>query len=241
MTDLQEVFSQWNLSPSNLASFVTDNGSNIVCAFTLLGWPCVSCFSHTLHFAVEEVFKIPAVLKELARLRQVVSHFNHSPKATYVLKQKQQLLQHAELKLVQDVSTCWNFCYHMVERFIKLQQSVCAALIELQRQDLMPHDNEVTTMEVYEAVMKPIADITDLIGGEKLFTFSAVRPLIYKLYNSYLKVNTTDNPVGKAMKPAMHNKLLQYYNKQTLDILNIAAFLDTRFKSLSFLEEVELA
>ena len=127
----------------------------------------------------------------------------------------------------------------MVERFIKLQQSVCAALIELQRQDLMPHDNEVTKMEVYEAVMKPIADITDFIGGEKLVTFSIVQPLLYKLYNSYLKVDTTDNPVGKAMKKTMHTKLLQYYNKQTLDILNIAAFLDPRFKSLSFLEEVD--
>lgn len=80
----------------------------------------------------------------------------------------------------------------MVERFIKLKQPVCAALIELQRQDLMPHESEVSMMEVYQAVMKPIADITDVIGGEKHISFSAVRPLIYKLYNSYLKVNATD-------------------------------------------------
>ena len=66
MTGLQEIFSRWNLSPSNLASFVTDNGSNIVRAFTLLGWPHVSCFSRTLHLAVEEAFKIPAVSKALA-------------------------------------------------------------------------------------------------------------------------------------------------------------------------------
>ena len=127
----------------------------------------------------------------------------------------------------------------MVERFIKLQQSVCAALIELQRQDLMPHDNEVTTMEVYQAIVKPIAEITGVIVGEKHVSFSAVRPLIYKLYNSYLKVNTTDHSVGKSMKTAMYTKLLQYYNGQALDILNIAAFLDSRFKSLSFLEEVD--
>ena len=126
----------------------------------------------------------------------------------------------------------------MVERFIKLQQPVCAALIELQRQDLMPQDSEVSKMEVYQAIMKPIADITDAIGGEKHVSFSAIRPLIYKLYNYYLKVNTTDSSVGKTMKTAMHTKLLQYYNSQTLDILNIAAFLDPRFKSLSFLEEV---
>ena len=86
--------------------------------------------------------------------------------------------------------------------------------------------------------MKPITDITDFIGGEKLVIFSAIQPLIYKLYDSYLKVYTTDNPVGKAMKAAMHTKLFQYYNKQTLDILNVAAFLDPHFKSLSFLEEV---
>jgi len=239
MTELQEVFSRWSLLPSNLASFVTDNGSNIVRAFTLLGWPRVSCFSHTLQLAVEEAVKIPAVSKALARVRRLVTHFNHSPKATYVLKQKQQLLQHTDLTLIQDVSTRWNSAYLMVERFIKLQQPVCAALIELQRQDLMPHDSEVSTIEVYQAVMKPIAEITDSIGGEKQITFSAVRPLIYKLYNSYLKVSISDTSLGKTMKTVMHTKLLQYYNSQTLEILNIATLLDPRFKSLSFLEEVE--
>jgi len=41
------------------------------------------------------------------------------------------------------------------------------------------------------------------------------------------------------MKTAMHTKLFQYYNTETLNILNNAAFLDPRFKSLIFLEEVE--
>ena len=171
MTELQEVFSRWNLLPSNLASFVTDNASNIVRAFTLLGWPRVSCFNRTLQLAVEEAVRIPAVSKALARIRRLVTHFNHSPKATYVLKQKQQLLQHTDLTLIQDVSSRWNSAYHMVERFIKLQQPVCAALIELQRQDLMPHDSEVSTIKVYQAVMKPMADITDSIGGEKCVTY----------------------------------------------------------------------
>ena len=45
MKELEEMFSRWNLLPLNLSSFVTDNASNIVRAFTLLGWPCVSCFS----------------------------------------------------------------------------------------------------------------------------------------------------------------------------------------------------
>ena len=51
---------------------------------------------------------------------------------------------------------------------------MCAALIELQIQDLMPHDSEMSTIKVYQAVMKPMTDITDSIGGEKRVTYSAV-------------------------------------------------------------------
>ena len=39
------------------------------------------------------------------------------------------------------------------------------------------------------------------------------------------------------MNTAIHAKLLQYYNSPTLNILNIAVFLDPHFKSSSFLEE----
>ena len=103
----------------------------------------------------------------------------------------------------------------------------------------MPHDSEVATMEVYWAIMKPIANITDVIGREKHVSISAVRSLIYKLRNCYLEINTSEKSLEKAMKTAMYTKLLLYYNHnvQSLEILNIAAFLDPHFKSLSFLEE----
>ena len=52
-----------------------------------------------------------------------------------------------------------------------LQQPVCAALIELQRQDLMPHESEVATMEVYWTIMKSIADTTNVIGRKSTFPF----------------------------------------------------------------------
>ena len=73
-----------------------------------------------------------------------------------------------DLTLIQDISSRWNSAYHMVERSIKLQQPVCAVLIELQRQDLMPHDSEVSTIKVYQAAMKPMADISNSIVGENM-------------------------------------------------------------------------
>jgi len=58
----------------------------------------------------------------------------------------------------------------------------------------MPQDSEVSTIEVYQTVMKPMANITEVM---KHVTLTAVRPLIHKLYNSYLKLNESDSPVGK--------------------------------------------
>ena len=101
----------------------------------------------------------------------------------------------------------------------------------------MPHDSEVATMEVYWAIMKPITDITDVIGKEKHISISAVRPLIYKLRNCYLKIYASERSLEKVMlevmKTAMCTKLLQYYdhNVKSSKILNIAAFLDLHFKS----------
>ena len=55
----------------------------------------------------------------------------------------------------------------MLERILKQQQPLCAALLELRKTDLMPTDGEITAMEVFLDVMKPIAQITEVIGAEK--------------------------------------------------------------------------
>ena len=56
---LEEVLSEWNLSHEKLVAATTDNGSNLVGAMDLLGWTCISCFSHTIQLAIEKVMDIP--------------------------------------------------------------------------------------------------------------------------------------------------------------------------------------
>lgn len=50
----------------------------------------------------------PEITKVLARCRRLVSHFNHSSKSSYLLKEKQRDLHHKQHNLVQDVTTRWN-------------------------------------------------------------------------------------------------------------------------------------
>jgi hypothetical protein len=123
--ELELMLREWNLPLDSLTSFTTDNGVNVAASIDLMGHTRVPCISHCLNLAVEKACCISDVSKALARCRRLVSHFNHSSKSSYLLKQKQESLSHPTHSLIQDVSTRWNSAYYMVSRVIEQQQPVC--------------------------------------------------------------------------------------------------------------------
>ena len=137
--ELESIITEWKLSLNNLTSFTTDNGSNVANAIDMMGHIRVPCISHCLNLAVEKACSISEVTKALARCRRLVSHFNHSSKSSYLLKQKQESLSHPTHSLLQDVSTRWNSAYYMVARVIEQQQPVCATLLELKKKQISCH------------------------------------------------------------------------------------------------------
>ena len=113
-----------------------------------------------------------------------------------------------------------------------------AALIEIHKSDLMPSDAEITAMEVFISVMKPIVHITEVICGEKWVTLSGVRPLMYKLTVKHLVETLSDSRLIKQMKRVLLTDLQSRYTDLSVgEILHKACFLVPRFKSLSFLSE----
>jgi len=62
-------------------------------------------------------------------------------------------------------------------------------LIEIWKTDLIPTDTEVSTMEIFLGVLKPIVDITEAIGGEKLVAIFTIKPLLHKLLSILKKVS----------------------------------------------------
>ena len=58
----------------------------------------------------------------------------------------------------------------MINRILEQQQPLCTTLIEIRKPELMPTNTEISTMEAFVDVMKPIVEITEKIRGEKQVT-----------------------------------------------------------------------
>ena len=100
------------------------------------------------------------------RYKRLVAHFNRSPKSYYLLHQKKIALSHKKHSLFNDVLTQWNSSYYMIERILEQQQPLCITLLVLKKGDFMPTDIELSNIELFIQVMKPIVEITEALGAQ---------------------------------------------------------------------------
>ena len=236
-SELTDILKEWGLSEDDVSAITTDNGRNIIAAIRELGWKNLLCFSHTLQLGVVKVLKLPQVTRTIARCKRIATHFHHSSKSTYILKEKQKSLGFKDHSIIQDVATRWNSSYYMISRIMEQQQPICATLLEIQKTNLMPSDQDFKTMEDFVAVMKPLVDITEAVGGDKWVTISTLRPILHKLLHTHFVPVANDSQLIKSMKRVLSDDLNERYKEDTLPLLTKACFLDPRFKNLKFLSE----
>ena len=108
---LLEIFEEWNLSPDQQVSIMTDSGSNIKLACQLLGWRRLSCFGHNLDFSINKGFRDECIEEVLRACRQVVAKFSQSLKKTRDLIAFQNDDNLPPHKLKVDCSTRWGSSY----------------------------------------------------------------------------------------------------------------------------------
>ena len=129
----------------------------------------------------------------------------------------------------------------MIKRILEQQQPLCTTLLELKNGDLMPTYIEFSNMDLFIQVMKPIIEITEALGTQQYVTISMLRPLLHKLLNSIIRNSDSDCRLIKTMKLKMKEYLHGHYDDPILDMLNKAAFLDPKFKFLTFVADSEKA
>ena len=240
--EVNKIFSEFKLDKP--LAIVTDNAANMGIAARELGIHHVHCYSHTLQLAIEEGLKITQISKTLGSARKLVSHFSHSVLATNSLLEKQTTLP--KLKLIQDVATCWNSSFYMMDRLLKLRIPVYGVIFDdeitkpADRTILDIRDSFWPVMENICPVLEPLAEVTDLLGRDDLPTGSTVYLLIHNIVTEVLKVSQNDQEVVKQLKEKIKNGLIKRFKLDLSGIptdemltnpLLIATFLDPRYKA----------
>ena len=97
-------------------------------------------------------------------------------------------------------------------------------------------------LQSIHAVLSPLADFTDMLSGEERVTASAIKPLLNVLRNKILVVSVTDTTLVADIKERICNYLESKYlgHSNFEDTINIASFLDPRFKAQHLGDELPL-
>lgn len=82
-------------------------------------------------------------------------------------------------------------------------------------------------------VLEPFHEATTMLSSSSYPTLGIVKPLIFQLLNQTLNEKEVDSPKTRDIKNAMAADLKSRYTETNIsEMLNIAAFLDPRFKPL---------
>lgn len=224
------VTESWGLDMTKMSGITTDNASNNRKAFADdFNW--TPCFGHNLDLAVKKAIAIDRVASSLSRLRKTISAFSRSNKMTRMLKEKQASLKLPQHKRIYDEPTRWGSTYDMVERFC--EQAISAVPADDRKKwHLMPRDSHMTTLETVRDVLAPLSEFTDAQSGDKEATLSSVLPLRRKI-RACLEDEEGDSPLTREMKHNRKEDFENRYDEYNLKMtLNIATFLDPRFKNM---------
>ena len=233
---LTEMFRSWEIF-CKVCGAVTDNASNMVSTFRLLGIQHFPCIAHTLQLAIQKGLDVARVQRVLGRCKKLVSHFKKSTKETYKLREKQSMLKLPQHALIQDCITRWGSTLSMLERLVEQQAAMAAVLVEGRVRHLMPEGDDWILIESLVSILKPFQLATEMMGGSKYPTLSTAKPVIHKLITRTLKEDESDSSAVAEVKRKIKVDLQQRYQDDSIKkLLDIAAFIDPRYKELPFLD-----
>lgn len=241
---MYEAFVEWGIT--HKVSGATTNGSvDIVKACSLLELSVeMPCLGHTINRAMDEAFQLPGVDNFLGCCRKLVDHFREP--AMYLLRDKQKQHGLTQCALVTDRCRSWLATLAMLQRLKEQQVAVTATLIDSSSNHHFSFDgSDWALLEGLTEVLQPFKVVTNMITSCRYPTISMVRPVLHMLLNNTLKVKEGDLKEISMTKEVISKVLSSTYSQNSQlsqeisTFLNIATFLDPRYKKLPFLSTQE--
>lgn len=127
---LKDVLNEYGCDLSNVVSFTTDSGANMVKACRDMGVTRLPCFGHVLHNAITNSLVQHQSLNNLLKeCRAIIGAFSHSYRMKSELAKIQKTLNLPQHQLIQDVSTRWGSKFSMMQRFYEQRSAVSHVLL----------------------------------------------------------------------------------------------------------------
>ncbi|KAM3850330.1 E3 SUMO-protein ligase ZBED1-like, partial [Diretmus argenteus] len=233
------VAGEWDIA-DKVSTLTTDSARNMIAASKQLPFDHMPCAAHLLQRAITVSLQHSPFDSALAKCRKVVGHFKHSAPNAAELGQLQVAKGKPKEALTQDVPTRWNSTLEMVKCIQRNQEPLRDALALHPTKVTMPTAAELDKLQRLETVLEPCKYITELLGGEKFVSCSAVLPALSHL-SRVMEVCEDDPAYMVKFKETFTADLEQRKDKTNLPWLKVATALDPRFKDLKCLSKPDRA
>jgi len=207
------------------------------------GWNGVGCFLHALHLVVTNSLKSQAaVLKMLAKIRNVVRTLRHSTKAKTVLSKAQEREELPQHSLIIDQETRWSSTYYMLERFYEQKRAIMLACLDLDKIKLRLLDsNEWAILPALIHLLKIFADVVNFCEREDSCISEAIPNAKSLLFN----LERAERSGLSSFKEELKSNMRKYFYgadarrhftciEENL-LYAVATFLDPRFRKKAFI------
>ncbi|XP_075395418.1 E3 SUMO-protein ligase ZBED1-like [Tenrec ecaudatus] len=239
---LYETFTEWGVG-AKVFGATSDHGRDLAQACALLDTPVhMPCLARSFDAGIQRALRLPRLGALLARCRRLVDYFQHSPAAMHLLAEKQGQRRARRCMLRSDRAGWWGSTLAMLQRLQEQQFVVTAVLVEdTNSHHLMLEAAEWGAMEALAELLQPFKQVADMLSASRYPAISMVRPLLHMLFSTTLSVKDTDCKEVTMAKEVIAQELSRTYQEapEVAMFLNVATFLDPRYKKLPFLSALE--
>ncbi|XP_068972598.1 E3 SUMO-protein ligase ZBED1-like [Bombus flavifrons] len=239
---IDSLLLDWDLKIERItAVVVATSRTELLNALTNRGLTLVPCLLYTLQVCAQACFESPEVATILAKCRAAIGAIISHPAASAALTMQEQLLELDENAMLMDYPPIWTSTYNMLEQMV-LRRNIVTSILESMEgidQEVVDLTNDQwKIVEDLVNVLEPFKVTIMTLSEEKIPLISLLKPLLWQLVSSHLKIKESDSEKAKAFKESLSDMLCDRYADYNVTLLlQIATTLDPRFKQLPYATE----
>ncbi|XP_046436533.1 E3 SUMO-protein ligase ZBED1 isoform X2 [Neodiprion fabricii] len=241
-TAVDSLLLDWDLRVDRVTAVVVGTSrAELLAALSTRGLALVPCLLHTLQVCAQACFENTEVATILTKCRTAIGAIVSHPAACAALLMQEQILELEENAMVMDYPPVWTSTYQMLEQMV-LRRNIIASLLdgmEGMDPEIVSLSNEQwKIVEDLVTVLEPFKVTIMTLSEEKMPLISLLKPLLWQLVSSHLKVKDSDSETARSFKESLSDMLCDRYADPSVTLLlQTATTLDPRFKQLPYATE----